>query len=84
MDPDSETDDEPSSLNMLAEKVMHQAIKLNTLAYCPTMDLVALATVDEQVHVYRLNGQQVFGVSNKKAGCSVENLQWKPNGPRTP
>jgi len=78
---ENELDDEPSMLNMLAEKVMHQPIKLDSLAYCPTMDLIALATVDEQVHVYRLNGQRVFGVSNKKSGCTVARLQWKPDGP---
>jgi len=84
MDGDKELNDEPSVLNMLAEKILHQPIKLDSLAYCPTMDLIALATVDEQVHVYRLNGQQVFGVSNKKNERSVAGLQWKPDGPRSP
>lgn len=84
MDDDNELNDEPSVLNMLAEKVMHQPIKLENVAYCPTMDLIALATADEQVHVYRLNGQRVFGVSNKKNGCRITRLQWKPDGPRPP
>ena len=81
MDEDIELDDESSMLDMLAEKVIHQPIKLDSLAYCPTMDLIALATTDEQVHVYRLNGQRIFGVSNKKTGCSVARLHWKPDGP---
>lgn len=84
MDDDNELNDEPSTLNMLAEKIMHQPIKLGNLAYCPTMDLIALATIDEQVHVYRLNGQRVFGVSNKQDERSVLSLQWKPDGPRSP
>ncbi|MCJ1284818.1 hypothetical protein MMC26_004155 [Xylographa opegraphella] len=80
MDVDSGYDDSQLSLNLLADKVVHQPIKLDTLVYCPTMDLIALATFDEQVHVYRLNGQRVFGISNKKPDCSVRQLRWKPNG----
>ena len=69
-------------LNLLAEKTLPQPVKNDLVAYCPTMDLIALATVDEQVHVFRLNGQRVFGVSNRKPQCQVTCLQWKPNGLR--
>ena len=68
------------SLNVLAEKILPQAIRADLVSYCPTMDLLALATVDEQVHVFRLNGQRVFGVPNKKLQCRVTHLQWKPDG----
>jgi anaphase-promoting complex subunit 4 len=64
----------------VAQKVLPQAIKPGVLAYCPTMDLVALATRDEQVHVFRLNGQRVFGITNKHQGCQILQLVWKPNG----
>jgi anaphase-promoting complex subunit 4 len=84
METDDNHDEEPAGLNLLAEKVMRQPINPSTVAYCPTMDLIALSTVDEQVHVYRLNGQRVFGVSNKRSGCRVERLHWKPNGPPNP
>lgn len=67
-------------LNMLAEKIVLSAINAEHLAYCPSMDLIALATVDEQVHVHRLNGQRVFGVANKKSGAKIQGVQWKPNG----
>ena len=82
MEVDSGHEDPMLSLNLLAEKVVHQPIKIDSLVYCPTMDLIAVATVDEQVHVYRLNGQRVFDVSNKKLDCSVRQLRWKPNGQR--
>lgn len=68
-------------LNLLAEKVMHEAIQLEHVAYCPTMDLVAIATADNQVHIFRLNGQRVFGVANK-LGLDIKQLKWKPNGQR--
>ena len=67
-------------LTMLAEKIAPKALKPDQVAYCPTMDLVAVATIDEQVQVFRLNGQRVFGVANKKPSCKITQLRWKPNG----
>ena len=67
-------------LNMLAEKVVQPAINSDHVAYCPTMDLIALATVDEKVQVYRLNGQRVFGVVSKHPATKVNQIRWKPNG----
>lgn len=64
----------------LAEKVVQPAINPTHVAYCPTMDLVALATIDEQVQVYRLNGQKVFGILNKQTPAQVDQIKWKPNG----
>lgn len=64
----------------LAEKVVQPAINPTHVAYCPTMDLVALATTDEQVQVYRLNGQKVFGIVNKQNSGQIDQLKWKPNG----
>jgi anaphase-promoting complex subunit 4 len=67
----------------MAEKVVQPAINPSHMAYCPTMDLIALATVDEHIHVYRLNGQKVFGVQSKQPSAKVEKIKWKPNGKAT-
>jgi len=64
----------------LAEKLVQPAVNPRHLAYCPTMDLVALATIDDQIHVYRLNGQEVFGVTNKGDFGKINQIKWKPNG----
>lgn len=64
----------------VAEKVLAQAIKPGLLAYCPTMDLVAVGTQDEQVSVFRLNGQRVFGVGPHTNDSKAIRLMWKPNG----
>ena len=64
----------------MAEKVVQPAIDTEHAVYCPTMDLIALSTVDGQIHVYRLNGQKVFGVLNKEEPGRVSQIQWKPNG----
>lgn len=69
-----------SMLNMLAEKVVHQVANPQLVAYCPTMDLIALALADDQVHVYRLNGQRVFDVMGKHSAGKIRGLKWKPNG----
>lgn len=50
-------------LNIIAEKVLLRKCKPHTLAYCPTLDLVALATDDEELHIFRLNGQRVVGTN---------------------
>lgn len=67
-------------LNILAEKLVQPSINSHHVAYCPSMDLIALATVDEKVHVYRLNGQRVFGVVSKPSGPKISQIRWKPNG----
>ena len=64
----------------LAEKVVQPAFNSEHVAYCTTMDLIAMSTIDSQAHVFRLNGQKVFGVSNKQESGRVGQLQWKPNG----
>lgn len=69
-----------SMLNILDEKLVQPAINSNHVSCCPTMDLIALATVDEKVHVYRLNGQRVFGVVSKPSVARVNQIRWKPNG----
>ena len=64
--------------------------KPSTLALCPTMDLIALATEDEELRVFRLNGQRVFGGSfggdpylgEDEEDGEVRALAWKENGER--
>ena len=65
----------------LAEKLVQPAVNPRHLAYCPTMDLIALASIDEHIHVYRLNGQKVFSVTNRQSVRKVKHIKWKPNGP---
>lgn len=74
--------DPATMLPLLAEKSLQLAINPQNLAYNPTMDLIALSTVDEKVHVYRLNGQKVFGVTSKQQAVKVNCIKWRPNGKR--
>ncbi len=70
----------PSNLQILSEKVLHQRANPDLITYCPSMDLVALVTIDQQVFIYRLNGQRVYGATQKAGKLKVESIQWKPNG----
>lgn len=67
-------------LDTLSEKAVQPKINPLHVAYCPTMDLIALATIDEKVHVFRFNGQKVFGVTSKDALAKINQIRWKPNG----
>jgi anaphase-promoting complex subunit 4 len=75
-------DPEPR-LNLVASKQLPEPCIDSTLSYCPTMDLVAVAT-ESGVTVFRLNGQRVFGITNgngKDAWMVVNaGLTWNSNG----
>ncbi|KAJ5764981.1 hypothetical protein N7520_004540 [Penicillium odoratum] len=80
--------EEAPQLTPVGEKSLPAKCKPNTLAYCPTMDLIALATEDEELRVFRLNGQRVFGGSfggdpylgEDEEDGEVRAVAWKGNG----
>ncbi|KAJ5091262.1 Anaphase-promoting complex subunit 4 [Penicillium alfredii] len=75
-------------LTPVGEKSLPAKCKTSTMAYCPTMDLIALATEDDELRVFRLNGQRVFGGSFKgdpylgedEEDGEIRGLIWKGNG----
>lgn len=67
-------------LELLGEKSLHQTVNPELLVYCPSMDLIALASTDQQVLIYRLNGQRVYGAAQKGNTLRIEKISWKPNG----
>ncbi|KAL1953234.1 hypothetical protein VTO42DRAFT_3376 [Malbranchea cinnamomea] len=67
-------------LALISEKRLPAKCKPHTLTYCPTIDLIALATEDDQVHVFRFNGQEALGNPFTKAGISVKCTRWKNSG----
>ncbi len=71
--------DDPAML-LQAEKEFAQPVRLNLTRCCPTMDLVAVITNEEQLDVYRFNGQRAFGLQRKNASCTVSSICWKYNG----
>jgi anaphase-promoting complex subunit 4 len=63
-----------------AEKILLHPIYPHLISYCPTMDLVALVTDEENLDVYRINGQRAFGLKRKSEDMRVDALQWEFNG----
>eukprot|EP00967_Tisochrysis_lutea_P148819 scaffold284914_cov32-Tisochrysis_lutea.AAC.1 len=47
------------------------------MEWCPTMDLIAIATSDLQVAVYRVTWQRLFAISSAQP---VHCLAWRPDG----
>lgn len=87
--------EETPLLSLVAEKSLPTKCKPNLLTYCPTMDLIALVSAqDEQLSVYRLNGQRVFGGSfggdayylldeeeeEERRNGEIRGVRWKNNG----
>ena len=67
-------------MHIVGQKTIAEKCKARTVAYCPTLDLVALATDSNCVHVFRLNGQRVFGASYEDEDFDIAWVKWKPNG----
>ncbi|KAF1952198.1 hypothetical protein CC80DRAFT_527960 [Byssothecium circinans] len=63
-----------------AEKILLHPIHAHLISYCPTMDLIALVTSEENLDVYRINGQRAFGLKRKSEDCTVTSLCWQFNG----
>jgi hypothetical protein len=67
-------------VEVLSEKTLQHAVDPRLISYCPSMDLVALVTTDQQVFIYRMNGQRVYSTLQRAGDLRVESIQWKPNG----
>jgi len=73
---------QPTPPEMLLQATIEfaQPVNLNLARCCPTMDLVAVVTSDEQLDVYRFNGQRAFGLQRKNPESKVSSVCWKYNG----
>ncbi|RDW90180.1 uncharacterized protein DSM5745_01955 [Aspergillus mulundensis] len=75
-------------LTPVGEKSLPAKCKEDMITYCPSMDLIALVTEDEELGVFRLNGQKVFGGSYKgdpyldedDGSGEIRAVRWKNNG----
>lgn len=62
------------------EKQFAQRIKPDLVSLCPTLDLVAVATTDRQLDVFRFNGERAFGRARDGLEVSIDLFEWKWNG----
>ena len=66
--------------SFLSEKTVQPSVNPDHLSTCPTMDLVALATIDQKLNVFRLNGQEVLNLKDRHPGSHIDAIAWKPDG----
>lgn len=75
-------------LTPVGEKSLPAKCKTDMITYCPSMDLIAVVTDDEELRVFRLNGQKVFGGSYKgdpyldddDGSGEIRAVRWKNDG----
>ncbi|KAF2874139.1 anaphase-promoting complex, cyclosome, subunit 4-domain-containing protein [Massariosphaeria phaeospora] len=67
-------------LLLQAEKILLHPIHPHLISYCPTMDLIALVTDEENLDVYRINGQRAFGLKRKSLDETIDAICWEFNG----
>jgi anaphase-promoting complex subunit 4 len=77
---DSMESPEGPKLLQQAEKILLHPIHPHLISYCPTIDLIALVTDEENLDVYRINGQRAFGLKRKSSDVSVDCICWEYNG----
>lgn len=76
-----ENNEEASALTpfkLLVDKPVAEEIKL--FEWCPTMDLLAWVTVDNQLIVQRLSWQRLFSIRTHDHPITA--LTWRPDGTR--
>ncbi|KAF2797145.1 hypothetical protein K505DRAFT_270052 [Melanomma pulvis-pyrius CBS 109.77] len=62
------------------EKILLHPIHPHLICYCPTMDLIAVVTDEENLDVYRINGQRAFGLKRKSSDAAIDCICWEFNG----
>lgn len=67
-------------LLLQAENHVARPVYAHLMAYCPTMDMLAVVTEDEELEVYRLNGQLAFSRKRRGGKAKVDSICWKFNG----
>ena len=70
-----EESDEACCFDQIVEKNLSCSAKV--IECCPTMDLIAVAFVSNEVHLYRLAMQAVWKIDVES---EVFGLKWRPDG----
>ena len=74
----------PQGFQIQLEKTLPNAARPGLAAWSPKLDLLCFVTSNENVLLYRMNGQRVWGIAQRKDKSghegTVERLQWRPDG----
>ncbi|KAG4304314.1 hypothetical protein PORY_002289 [Pneumocystis oryctolagi] len=64
------------AFKILGEKILTEKVKLKS--WCPLMDLLAFVTTSNEIWIYRLSGNRVWGALNKDQEAT--SITWRPDG----
>lgn len=74
----------PQGFQIQFEKTLPNPARPELAAWSPKHDLLCFVTTNENVLLYRMNGQRVWGIAQRKEKAGhegrVERLQWRPDG----
>ena len=71
----------PRKLPIFSSKNPSTPVNADLSVFCSPHDLIAIVTADNDVVIYRLNGQVAFTVKCKDPDeVSVSVVEWKPDG----
>ncbi|KAF8419687.1 anaphase-promoting complex, cyclosome, subunit 4-domain-containing protein [Tirmania nivea] len=74
----------PQGFQIQFEKTLPNPARPGLAAWSPKHDLLCFVTTNESVLLYRMNGQRVWGIAQRKEKAGqegqVERLQWRPDG----
>ncbi|KAA8900335.1 anaphase-promoting complex, cyclosome, subunit 4-domain-containing protein [Sphaerosporella brunnea] len=71
----------PAGFRILYQKTLPFAACRGIGAWSPQLDLIAHVTQNDNVLLYRMNGQRVWGIAHKTGDdIKVQTLQWRPDG----
>ena len=65
---------------LYAEKVLAQPVLPCLLTLGPTMNLLAVATSDQQLEVFRHNGQRALVMKRPAGNATISRIDWFPDG----
>ncbi|KAH8153432.1 uncharacterized protein LAJ45_02244 [Morchella importuna] len=79
---------QPTGFLALYQKALPFPARPGLAAWSPTLDLIALVTTNENVLLYRMNGQRVWGFAHRRdrnvgpggGETRIERLRWRPDG----
>jgi len=74
----------PQGFQIQFEKTLPNPARPGLAAWSPKHDLLCFVTTNENVLLYRMNGQRVWGIAQRKDKAGQEGqvgrLQWRPDG----
>ena len=61
------------------EKILPVPLKPHLISICPQLDLIAAATTETQVEIFRFNGHRAMLHKRTHGSALISSIRWSPN-----